>query len=192
MKNTIALTLLFFALIANAQKRKAYVLIKEKKGNSWSCPDQQIDYRVHFLNSKMDYTKRRKVLDVFINRFKGSEKNIRIKDYEVWMQQDDYLVFYEYVYKYTNKKDSKCNTNHRTIIKGFPLSNIEDVEEKLANKLKVNLYRDKYVSSQILDIKKPFVSDGVSYLQKLEEYFRKKGSKVKIKKYIPTVAGPRG
>ena len=189
---TISFTLIFLFIFHHtySQSRTVYVLIKEQKAKSWSCPDQQIAFKILPLSSRLDYHKKQKVLNVFKKRFKANEDDVRIKEYSVTMKQNDYLVFYEYKYRYLEKEVSKCKTNIRRIIKGFPISIIEKIPEKLEAKLKQSLHKDRYVSHKVLEIKQPFVSKEASYLDKFLNYIRKKYPNGKPKK--STGIGIRG
>lgn len=175
MKTTIAVCIFFFVSISlSAQTRTLYILITEEKGNSWSCPSQQVAYDVYQLSKKLSYTNKQKALNVFKERLKGGNDKTIIKDYSVSIKQKDYLVFYEYIYRYSEKKGDKCKTNTRRIIKGFPASSLDEIDEKLENKLTTNIYKDKYISHKILEIRQPFVSEEAGYLEKFKQYIRKK------------------
>ena len=109
MRNLILILCFFISVNVISQSRTAYVLIKEKKGE-FSCPNQQTDFRIHFLNSKLDYQRRQKVLEVFKNRLISGldKKQYRVRVRTVLMDQSDYLAIYQYDYRYAEKKDPKC------------------------------------------------------------------------------------
>jgi hypothetical protein len=127
----------------------------------------------------MTYEQKQKMLNVFKERLKAGNDKLRIRDHQVSMNQNDYLVFYEYTYRYSENKKPKCTTNERTIIKGFPIASIEGIQEKLAKKLAGNWNKDKYISHKIIAIKQPFVSKEGNYLNRFKQYLREKSPKGK-------------
>jgi hypothetical protein len=201
MLNKFYLSILFLLLsaIALAQKRSALVLIKQEMSDSYKCPDQQTEFKVHTLNQSLDYEKKKKVKEVFIERLKGSDEKAKIYDYEVKMNDDDFLIIYEYFYQYSENRYSECLTNERRLIKGFPISDLTMMEAKLQQKLANNPFKKKYIRHRILEIQLPFSKVDPGWLNSLtgemkkliDEYYNssndKTGNKTK-----PTGPGVRG
>ena len=193
MKNLTTTLIMIFVLYSSyAQTRTIQILIKQQKGSSWSCPSQQTGYKTHQLSSNLSYDKKQKVLDVFKERLKGGDDNVTIKSYSVSMKQNDYLVFYKYTYRYSETTHSECETNIRTVIKGFPISSIEAIGDKLAEKLDKNMRKDDYISHEIIEIKQPFASEEANFLNKFSEYLRKKYPGEKGKSQRAAAMGGRG
>ncbi|NHN24847.1 hypothetical protein FIA58_004075 [Flavobacterium jejuense] len=157
MKKLSIVFLLFSFTVLNAQSRTCYVFIKEKSGDSWYCPKQDESYEIHTISEKLNYTKTQKVLNEFKERFKAGDKKSNIKQESVTMDQEDYLIIYEYNYAYSEKIHEKCKTNIARKIQGFAVSNLKEVDQKLTESIEKARLKKKYVSHRIIDIHQPYI-----------------------------------
>lgn len=183
-----------FTNLLMGQSRTAYVLIKEKKGEHWYCPNQQISFKTHFISKDLSHDKHKKTLNVFKERLlAGDTKNYRIKERTVYMQQQDYLVFYTYKFQYKKESNSNCSKNYSSIIKVFSTNDPSKINKKLEQKIKGSMFPEKAYDYKVIDVTQPF-KDNTSLLQKLSKHIRTNyidSTKVKRKTKDATV-GVRG
>lgn len=178
----LILSLLFGTVYAQS-KKEIYILVKQQKGKAYKCPSQDVKYKIHQLNSKLSYEKKKKALKVFKDRLKGNDDNTVVDQYTLYIKPTDYLVFYEYRYRYSEKKYPECSTNVRMVYKVIVASDPQDFDTKLRAKLSSNSYKNDYVSHNIIDIRQPFVTQkNTNLLDKLRGYIKNHlGNKQNIK-----------
>ena len=197
------LTLLFFGMVltgySQSKSGTVYVLVKQVKiDKHWDCPTQQTDHEINYsLRNVKNYKRKSKALEVFKKRFQASEENTKIIAHEVSIAPDDFLVVYEYVYQYLEKRDEKCSTNLRRIIKGFKVKNLEDLPEKMTQVLDANFRKKDYESHHILEIRAPLnLSNNAPLLNiisgKIRDYVEKNGKVDKTKGSKDATVGVRG
>lgn len=166
-----------------AQKRTATVMIKQIKSSSWSCPDQQTDFKVYTLSDSLSYDQRKKTKEVLKDRFKSNNDKNKILSYDVSLNQNDFLVIYEYYYQYSDKRRDGCTTNERRLIKGFPIGDLTQLDAKMQQKLNNNSHAKKYLRHKIIEIQIPFGFKDPTLLESMTSELRKIFSKTE---YIST------
>ncbi len=143
----------------------------------------------------MNYSQRSKALEVFKNRYLGGDKkHYKVRQISVSMNQNDYLVFYKYDYRYSPEKKPKCSTNISNRIKVFAVSSPDDIDKKLEKKIKGSFFPDRVSNHKIIEIIQQF-KDNSNLLQKLSGKFRKEflqKNKGKLKKNKSIAIGVRG
>jgi hypothetical protein len=186
---------LFSGVSIKAQSRTCYVLIKKVKAPSFSCIDQDKEYIIQHINNKLDYKKKQKLLNVFKNRLKAGDKKNSIKQEAVTMDQNDFLVVYEFLYKYSDTVNEKCKTNIGRILKGFTISDLADLDKKMSQSLANAWLKDKYISHKILEIQQPFYNAKPGLVNtlsfKIKSYLKKHNDSVK-KRNKDSSLGSRG
>ncbi|MCC1483426.1 hypothetical protein [Winogradskyella immobilis] len=200
-KNSLLLLFVGMCFYMHSQSKSGpvYVLVKDiKTDKHWGCPTQQTDYEINYsLRNVKDYKRKSKALEVFKKRFQAGEDNTKIIAHEVSIAPDDFLVVYEYVYEYSDRRDEKCSTNLRRIIKGFKVKNLEEIPEKMQERLEANFRKKDYDIHNILEIRVPLnLSDNAPLLNvisgKIRDYVNKNGKVDKTKKNKGTAVGVRG
>lgn len=158
LKLTLITLILSFSTNINAQNAYFYILVKRSKVKSW-C-DRDMSYQTHTLPTKMNWEKRKKVIDVFKKRLSNNSESEKVEMIDFSITNNDYVVIYEYEFK-----NDDCPSKSTKYIKAFKTSQADKIQEMLQKRLKTSFVADKITASKILYQGKPLEGiDSKAYL----------------------------